>query len=85
MPDYENDLAFEPALSWKDLCDWVYGIRDKLAEQYIIIFENENKYIQVGIIRFFENKEVRAENNALISRDMSYERMKTIIEALWGE
>ena len=84
MPDYE-DLAFKAAMTWGELCEWVYRIRYKLAEQYIVIFEYDNKYIQVGIVRFFENNEVRTEKNDLISKNVSYEQMKNIIDNLYGE
>ena len=36
MPDYENDLAFKPAMTWEELCELVYRIRYKLAEKYFI-------------------------------------------------
>lgn len=90
MPDYENDLAFKPAMSWEDLCEWV---KDNYKEVFIsksfISFWNKK---WLSVLRFYKAGLVSAENNNFesdnleftIAENVSYERMKTIIEALWG-
>lgn len=83
-PDYDN-LAFEPELTWEELCEWA---KNKNLEQ-----GNEKYPRSIFIpstedtteIHFYEDGYVSVwdEEEITISTRRSYEQMKTIIEALW--
>lgn len=79
MPDYDNDLAFKPALSWRSLCRYVKKNGGEI--------ENGDKYscpvIHYKGCMFIKNGYVWIGNYELGKR--SFEQMKTIIEALRGE
>lgn len=81
MNDYENDLAFKPAMSWDELCEYA---------------ESKGRYINfgdgfrvgfgyAGSLTFFRDGKVKDGAGYLLQINVYYERMKTIIEALWGE
>lgn len=82
MPDYE-DLAFKPALSWDELKE---SVKDKVKK-----IEGDVIYVQFGdgnevlfkpyhSIEFY-NEDMWCE----VCRNVSYERMKNIIDNLWSE
>ena len=82
MPDYE-DLAFKPAMTWEELCEWA---KDKVKK-----IEGDIIYVQFGdgnevlfkpyhSIEFY-NEDMWCE----VRRNVSYDRMKTIIQALYEE
>ncbi len=81
MPDYENDLAFKPPMSWADLKRYA---REKggVAKESIYICKLE--FDEDGGIYLDPFYLGADEENFCIASDVSYERMKTIIEALWG-
>ena len=75
MTDYENDLAFKPALSWEEFCDSVRDKADYIGDDYV----NACKC----------SIEFRKDNIVIINDEyfynVSYERMKKIIDALEEE
>ena len=83
MLDCESDLAFKPAMSWEELKE---SVKDKVKK-----IEGEIIYIEFGDgneVMFKPNKVIEFNNDDMwceVRRNVSYERMKTIIEALWGE
>lgn len=85
MPDYENDLAFKPAMSWEDLCK-AYGKDDRedcfsirLSDRQSLTFWADGDVSLRYIGEEGMNMRIR------LAENVSYERMKTIIEAMWGE
>ena len=90
MNDYE-DLAFKPALSWEDLCEYAESkYKNVFIGKTFISFWNEK---WLSVLRFYKAGLISAENNNIesdcleftLAENVSYERMKTIIEAMWGE
>lgn len=89
MSDYENydNLAFEPELTWDELCEYakIKGLRvwGNLVSKHIpqkgdIIIHKTGKVAWTNYI---------GSNNYIIefAENRTYEQMKAIIEALWGE
>lgn len=79
MSDYEDydNLAFEPKLTWEELCEWVWSNKNKIDALV------GNDYIEISCIDF--NKDHTIDSDGItIAKDRTYEQMKTIIEALWG-
>lgn len=78
MPDYENDLAFKPAMTWEDLCvyahergfvlhgDWIYSNR--------LCFLKTGEIIMTGLDAYY-----------VLAANRTYEQMKNIIDNLYGE
>ena len=74
-PDYKNDIVFKPELKWEDLCEYA---ESKGATV------NKDSFLIKGLV-FCKNGAIGYMNSIMtISRNRSYEQMKTIIEALWG-
>lgn len=81
MPDYE-DLAFKPAMTWEELCEYVESKYTMSKECLACWFtmpckdKTELTFYSSGLVEFecFELTEKR-----------TYEQMKNIIEALYGE
>lgn len=76
MEDY-GDLAFKPALTWEELCDWVWSNKNKTDALV------GNDYIEISCIDFNKDHTIDADS-VTIAKDRTYEQMKTIIEALRG-
>ena len=75
MPDYENDLAFKPALSWEELCEYAESKGAIISDTY---FEIENlRFHKEGGIIYSDEVGYR-----FISKNRSYEQMKNIIDNL---
>ena len=84
MPDYENDLAFKPAMSWDELCEYA---KSKGAD----IWESK---ICFPTLVFFKWGEIDCRANLFdvngdefehlegFAYHVTFDRMKTIIEAL---
>ena len=77
MPDYENDLAFKPAMTWGDLKE--FAKQNKLYAPHV----TRDDFF-VGVLFFRSNGEIRA-NGTIIAENRTYEQMKNIIDNLYGE
>ena len=78
MLDYDNDLAFKPAMSWEDLCEYAK------SKWFDVVNSKEGLcFIRCHGIAFIKNHRILA--SGTITDNVSYERMKTIIDALRGE
>lgn len=83
MPDYENDLAFKPAMTWDELCE---SVKDKVKK-----IEGNIIYVQFGDgneVMFKPSHQIQFNNEdmwCVVRRNVSYERMKNIIDNLYGE
>ncbi len=84
MPDYE-DLAFKPAMTWDELCEWVRSKTTDLAEKGKCDSIHSDGYFLINSMFFGKNKKILTAGREYIAENVSYERMKTIIEALYGE
>ena len=90
MPDYENDLAFKPAMTTEELCNWVkekYKDNDKIEVEddvegceSIYIVNHEGDCLEFDI-----NTGMVVLDGTIVAWGVSPEKVKTIIEALWGE
>ena len=76
-PDYKDNLAFKPELTWEELCEWVWSNKNKIDALV------GNDYIEVRCIDFNKDHTIDADGGT-IAKDRTYEQMKAIIEALWG-
>lgn len=77
-PDYNEDLAFKPEFTWKELCGYAKSKGALIGDGN---FEFENlTFFEDGDITFSEG----FDGFYYIARKRTYEQMKTIIEALWG-
>lgn len=85
MPDYENDLAFKPELTWDELCEWVRSKATKLVEKGESLSMYSDDFFLINSMFFGKNKKILTEGREYIAENISYDRMKTIIEALYGE
>ena len=79
MSDYENydNLAFEPKITWAELCEYVeekYPSAVKLKMPEIINLNSVNFYKTGEVVHDF----------SFVAENRTYEQMKTIIDALWG-
>ena len=84
MTDYE-DLAFKPALSWEELCK-AYGKDDR--EDCFSIKLSDRKSLTFWADGYISLRYIGEEGLNMrirLAEDVSYERMKTIIDALRGE
>lgn len=77
-PDYDNNLAFEPELTWEELCEWA-GDRAELGyfKSWFDMEYNDARFT------FYNSGDVVV-NGITIAELRTPEQMKTIIEALWG-
>ena len=80
-PDYNDDLAFKPELTWEEL--WKYAEKKgaKVDDGCIIFNQGCSNLVfsQYGCIQAFEGN-----IGVFVAEGLIYEQMKTIIEALWG-
>lgn len=83
-PDYKNDLAFEPKLTFQDLCAWAkiqnypgVTVGDELKGCEGIFIGDEENAIE------FDITGIVAVNGDIIAMGVSPARVKTIIEALY--
>ena len=75
-PDYNDNLAFEPKLTWRDLKEF--------AKQYTFYYPHVTRDdFFIGLLLFRSNGEIRA-NGVVIADNRSYEQMKNIIDTLGG-
>jgi len=86
MPDYENDLAFKPAMTWEELkqkygtkFDEPYFISKKLSKKITITFWKDK-----SIFVYFKEPSTM-QCGFKLADNISYERMKNIIDNLYGE
>ena len=79
--NYE-DLAFKPELTWEELKESVKNKVKKIEGGIIYVeFGDGNE------VMFKPNHQIQFNNVdmwCVVHRNVSFERMKTIIEALWG-
>ncbi len=75
MNDYE-DLAFKPALSWEDFCEYAWS---KNVYPYTKVVAQP--YIEIEDITFWKDHTISA-CGVEIAKDRTYEQMKTIFDAL---
>lgn len=77
-PDYENDLAFKPELTWEELREWV---KDKIEPE----FEYPKSWFEIEIgeatATFWCDGDIVIEG-AIIANNKTPAQTKTIIEAL---
>lgn len=83
-PDYNNDLAFEPKLTFQDLCAWVKAqnypnitVESEIKGGEGIFIGNEYNSLE------FDITGIVAINGDIIAIGVSAQRVKTIIEALY--
>lgn len=79
-PDYNDNLAFKPELTWEELCEWAkekkYQADFKLDA---IVLRNVVALTMAGDVL------INAKTCLVqIADNRTPEQMKTIIEALWG-
>lgn len=83
-PDYENNLYFEPEMTWEDLCKWVGK-----NPQYDLELSEDNDTLSIwnvdGIIEFHEGGVITADYDGTLAKDRTPKQMKTIIENMLGE
>ena len=78
-PDYENNLAFKPELTWEELCEYIKN-KGKFIE-----FDNAIRVgFRAGSLIFYQNGKIKDGEGYKLAENRIYEQMKTIIEALWG-
>ena len=83
-PDYENDLAFEPEMTFQDLCAWVKAqdypstnVEDALKGGEGIFIGNEYSFLE------FDITGIVTVSGDIIATGISPQRVKTIIKALF--
>lgn len=69
-PDYEDNLVFEPEITWEDLC--------RYAESKGC--EIKGSFIKLNGLAFIENNKMLASGK--LTDNISYRQMKAIIENL---
>ena len=85
MPDYENDLAFKPAMTWEDLVRWLKKeFSQKLIEDGETISMYSNDFFLINNMCFAKCGNILTDGRCYIAENKTPEQMKTIIEALWG-
>lgn len=82
--DYNNDLAFEPKITFQDLCAWVkaqnypgVSVEDEFKGGEAIFIGNEYNSLE------FDITGIVTVNGDTIAINVSPERVKTIIQALF--
>lgn len=76
MPDYENDLAFKPDLSWEELCEYVKSKGAWISDGYFVF--NYLSFYEDGDITFPDGYD----GSYFIAREREYEQMKAVIDNL---
>lgn len=83
-PDYNNDLAFEPKMTFHDLCAWVKAqnypnitVESEIKGGEGIFVGNEYNSLE------FDITGIVAINGDIIAINVSTERVKTIIQTLF--
>ena len=83
-PDYNNDLAFEPKITFHDLCAWAkaqnypgVSVEDEFKGGEAIFIGNEYNFLE------FDITGIVTVNGDIIAMGVSPSRVKTIIEALY--
>lgn len=83
-PDYNNDLAFEPKITFHDLCAWAKAqnypgvtVESEIEGGEGIFIGNEYNSLE------FDITGIVAINGDIIAIGVSAQRVKTIIEALY--
>lgn len=76
MTDYE-DLAFKPAMTWQELCEYAKERGGHMA------FNGESFLFRC--IDFEKNGRLHDVDDNTIAENVSYERMKTIMDDLGGD
>lgn len=71
-----DDLAFKPKMTWGDL---VETNRNKQ-----LFYKNGSDIFNIGLMSFHKDGEIRFQG-VLVADNRSYEQMKTIIDALYGD
>lgn len=82
-PDYNDNLAFEPELTWEDLVKWVKNIAPKLIEQGHSVATYNITVVFINNICFNERGNVLTNTGAYIARNKTPRQMQTIIKALY--
>ena len=80
MTDYENDLAFKPAMSWEELCEYV---ESKGGKVYKSPYNDLHRINYKGLSLFRDGSVTFTYES--FAENRSYEQMKNIIDNLWGE
>lgn len=76
IPDYGNNLAFKPAMTWEELCEWA-----RKRNMYVLKFTIFHKGMYFG-----DDGKIGLENsNIIFAENRTYEQMKNIIDNLYGE
>lgn len=85
-PDYNNDLAFEPKITFQDLCAWVkaqnypsVSVEDEFKGGEAIFIGNEYNSLE------FDITGIVTVNGDIIAIGVSPSRVKTIIQALFED
>ena len=82
MPDYENDLAFKPALSWEELKEKAKELGFTISS-YINEDEVELEYIYCNdYIYLEEDGNITTSTENIVAEDRTYEQMYEIMKAL---
>ena len=83
--DYNEDLVFEPKMTWEELCEW---IRKEFSQKLIDSGETLNMYSRdfffINNMMFVSCGNILTDGRRYIAENKTPEQMKTIIEALWG-
>jgi hypothetical protein len=85
MIDYENDIVFKPELTWEELCEWLGSKATKLIEKGESLSRYSDDFFLINSIFFGKNKKILTAGREYIAENVSYDRMKTIIQALYEE
>ena len=84
-PDYDNNLAFEPELTWEELCEWV---KKDFSQKLIDGGETLNMYSKdfffINNMMFVSCGNILTDGRCYIAKNKTPSQMKTIIDALWG-
>lgn len=84
-PDYENGIVFKPELEWEELCEWVRSKATKLIEKGESLSMYSDDFFLINSMFFGKNKKILTAGREYIAENVSYERMKNIIDNLYGE
>lgn len=70
-----DDLAFKPAMTWRDLCEYA-----KRKNAYIW-----KKNIHLNNLSFSADGKIKTSDGEIVAENRTYEQMKNIIDNLYGE
>lgn len=87
-PNYKDNLAFKPAMTWQDLYTYAHNFNQSGYEDEICISTTDKTKIS-----FWRNGKISVTNKTsdytfmkmLIAENRTYEQMKNIIDNLYGE